>query len=94
MKTLKTIVFVNSKFKSLEVYLDKEEKIVLFDEDEIRKRLKIYDEDIVFSSSSYGGMIEICDLFEYIKFSGLDDNERWAYEEWFTEIVLDCAKLI
>lgn len=94
MKTLKTIVFVNSKFESLEVYIDKEEKIILFDEDDIRNRLKIYDEDVVFSSSSYIGMIQVCDLFEYIKFSELDDSERWDYEEWFTEIIKDCVKLI
>lgn len=91
---LKTIVFVHRKYESLEVFINQEERIILFDEIDIRNRLKIYDEDIVFSSSSYEGMLEICDLYECIRYSEVDDKTRWEYEDWFQEIILDCAKLI
>ena len=46
------------------------------------------------SSSSYGGMIEICDLFEYLRYAKVDEEIRWDFEEWISEIILDCAKLI
>lgn len=90
----KTIVFVHKKYESLEVFINKEEKVILFDENDIRNRFKIYDEDIVITSGNYSGMLEICDLYECIKYSDVDDEIRWDYEEWLQEIILDCAKLI
>lgn len=90
---VKTIVFVHSKFKNLEVFISQEEKIIMFDEEEIRKTLKTKNKNLI-SSSSYSGMIEINDLFEYIKYSNIDEETRWDFEEWISEIILDCAKLI
>lgn len=89
----KTIVFVHSKFKNLEVFINQEEKVIMFEEDEIRKMLKITNNNL-FPSSSYSGMMEICDLFEYIKYSKVEEGTRWEFEEWIAEIILDCAKLI
>lgn len=90
---VKTIVFVHSEFKSLEVFISQEEKIIMFDENAISKILKVANKNLI-SSCSYGGMLEINDLFEYIRYSKVDKETRWDFEEWITEIILDCAKLI
>ena len=90
---LKTIVFVHRRFKNLEVFISEEDKIIMFEEKEIRKILNIQNKHLV-SSSSYGGMIEICDLFEYLRYAKVDEEIRWDFEEWISEIILDCAKLI
>lgn len=90
---VKTIVFVHSKFKNLEVFISQEEKIIMFEEEEISKMLKVTNENLI-SACSYGGMLEINDLFEYIRYAKVDEDTRWQFEEWIKEIILDCAKLI
>lgn len=89
----KTIIFQHRKFGSIGVIIFVNQKRIMFDDEELREKLKI-DTDEYLESGDLGGLADISNIFEYLRYAKVDKETRWDFEEWISEIILDCAKLI
>lgn len=89
--------YKNRRFKEIEILLDNENKRILFPEKNIREILNVKNQDLPISSdtsTNETAYIDIHEVFEYIRYAKADIETRWDFEEWISEIILDCAKLI
>lgn len=91
------ISFKHRKFKEMEVSIFKEDKRILFPEKYIREVLDVRNQNLPMCSDTWSketSYIDIYEVFEYLRYAKVDEEKRWDFEEWISEIILDCAKLI
>lgn len=91
------VSFKHRRFKEMEALIFKEDRRIVFPEKYIRRILNVKNENLPMCSdigdkeTSY---IDIHEIFEYIRYAKVDEETRLDFEEWISDIILDCAKLI
>ncbi len=96
--------FEHKKFGKMEVLVDKEDKRILFSDNFLKEKLKVKNQmlpmigDVSITNKNnrkdYDVFTDFREIFEYIRYSKLNENDRWDFEEWVSEIVQDLFKLI
>lgn len=92
----KCVEFNNEKFGAMEVLIT--EDGILFPEQKIRKYLDVLNKELplVCDSVSDDGTawIYLFEVFEYIRYAKVKQETRWDFEEWISDIIKDCSKLL
>lgn len=90
----KSYGFGHRKFGEMEVIIG--EGRILFSNNFLKKRLKVLNKELPVASDIYGKndcWIDFREVFEYIKYSKIDKETRWEFEEWMEDVIKDCARL-
>lgn len=91
----KCIEFSHYKFGRMEVLLG--EGRILFSHNFFKKCLKVKNKELPNASDTYSerdSCVELFEVFEYIKYSKVDEKTRWEFEEWLADVIKDCSKLL
>lgn len=86
----KCVEFDNEKFGAMEVLIT--EDGVLFPEQKIRKYLNVLNKELPLVCDSV--WIYLFEIFEYIRYAKVKRETRWDFEEWISDIIKDCSKLL
>lgn len=91
----KSYNFEHSKFEMMEVIIG--DGRILFSNNYLKKILKVKNTQLPWASdisSKDDCLVDLKEVFEYIRYSKADEETRWEFEEWIEDIIKDCAKLI
>ena len=90
----KSYNFEHKNFGMMEVIIG--EGRILFSHNFLKKCLKVKNKELPNASNTYSQddlWVELFEVFEYIKYSKVDEETRWEFEEWLEDIIRDCVKL-
>lgn len=93
----KYIEFSYEKFGRMEVLILPEENRILFSDKFLRKCLDVKNKELPWASDIWTDddvYVELCEVFEYIRYAKVDKDTRWDFEEWISEVIMDCSKLL
>lgn len=91
----KCIGFGHEKFGEMEVLL--EEDRMLFSDKFLRKCLDVKNKQLPWCAevdNDGDAWVELFEVFEYIRYARTDEETRWCFNEWISDIIKDCSKLI
>lgn len=91
----KQYFFKHKDFGMMEVVIG--EGRIMFSNNYLKTKLKVFNKELPIMSDIFTEndcMVDFREVFEYIKYSKVDEETRWDFEEWIEETILDCAKLI
>jgi len=104
MNLSRIYVFEHTKFGTMEILVEKEEKRILFSNKFLKEKLKVKHKMLPMIGDTWitksgtdekeDVLVDFHEIFEYIKYSNIDEELRWDFEEWIAEIVQDLFKLI
>ncbi len=90
----KSYGFGHRKFGEMEVMIG--EGRILFSNNFLKERLKVLNKELPRASDIYDKddcWVDFKEVFEYIKYSKVDEETRWEFEEWMEDVIKDCARL-
>lgn len=93
----KCIGFGHEKFGEMEVMILPEENRMLFSDKFLRKCLDVKNKQLPWCGevSNDGDVwVELSEVFDYIRYARTDEETRWLFNEWISEIIMDCSKLL
>lgn len=87
--------FEHKEFESMEVFIVPEEKRILFSNNSLKKNLDVRNKNLPQCSDTHSESdiyVDLHEVFEYIKYSKINEDRRKLFEEWLEEIILECLK--
>ncbi len=91
----KCIGFNHKKFGEMEVVIG--DGRILFSNKYLKDKLKVKNKELPGASdisSIEDCLVDLKEVFEYIRYSKANEETRWEFEEWIEYIIKDCAKLV
>lgn len=91
----KCIGFSHCKFGTMEVLLG--ENRMLFSDMFLRKCLDVRNKQLPWCADvgdKSGAWVELFEVFEYIRYARTDEETRNLFEEWISDVITDCSKLL
>lgn len=89
------IGFGHEKFGEMEVVIG--DGRILFSNNYLKDVLKVKNKELPWASdisSKDDCLVDLKEVFEYIRYSKAEQETRWEFEEWIEDVIKDCAKLI
>ncbi len=86
--------FKHKDFGTMEVVIG--EGRILFSDNYLRDELKVVNKELPLAcdiSSKDDCLVDLKEVFEYIRYSKASEETRWEFEEWLEEVIRDCIKL-
>ena len=93
----KLIEFSYKKFGRMKVMILPDENRILFSDKFLRKCLDVKNTKLPWASDIWGDdgcWVDFVEVFEYIRYARTDEETRNDFEEWISEVIMDCSKLL
>lgn len=91
----KIIEFSHKDFGRMEVLIG--EGNMMFSDVFLRKCLDVKNTQLPWCaeiSDKDTAWIRLFEVFEYIRYAKVKEETRWDFEEWISDIIKDCSKLL
>lgn len=91
----KSYYFKHKEFGEMEVVIG--EGRILFSDSFLKEKLIVLNKELPMASDIYGEddcWVDFREIFEYIRYSKVNKETRWEFEEWIEDIIRDCSKLV
>lgn len=89
--------FEHKDYGKVDIYLFRKEKRLMFSDKQLRRILKVKNKMlpiIADVSVDEGVLVDFQEVFEYIRYSNVNEDLRYNFEEWLTFIVSDMFKIL